>query len=118
VGTFHRLDPKRLAVDQLCIVGDRREYCTVYRRGAEQGSFWGRIANIGRQTTGLEQWRPAGEFTGMHWVLHAPPNALTLKHNDEIRTSAELDSGTTTRWRVIHRRDLANGQLAILKNIQ
>lgn len=117
MGAFHLLDPRRLSRDLDRILGDSREYCTVYRRGlgesveSEVGRFWGRIANIGRQTTGLESWMVPGEATGTVWVLRTPAIAIALQHNDEIRSNS-------TRWRVVHVREMPFGQMAILSNIQ
>lgn len=115
---FHHLDPRRLELDARRILADSRQWCTIYRRGAGEtadtkiGQFWGRIFNIGRQTTGLERALQAARVTGALWVLHAPPNAPALKHDDEIRT------GNDTRWRVVFNRSLPGGQVAIISNLQ
>jgi hypothetical protein len=115
---FHLLDPRRLELDARRIVGDSRQWCTVYRRGAGEtvdtfiGSFWGRISNIGHQTTGLERALQAARVTGALWVLRAPPEAPAMIHGDEIRT----EDGT--RWRVVLNRSLPGGQVAIISNLQ
>lgn len=117
MGRFRRLDPRRLALDTLTIVGDLRQWCNVYRRapGENQeswkGSFWGRISNIGRQTTGLESQLIPGNVTGTLWVLRVPPGALTLKHDDEIRTNGD-------RWRVVNTRTITDGQMCILSTLE
>ena len=117
MGGFSKLHPQRLALDTAVIVGDSRDFCIVYRRepGAseesEVGRFWGRISNIGRQTTGLEQHLVGGNVTSDLWVLHAPPVALTLQHDDEIRTDG-------TRWRITSVRPEESGQICILSTIQ
>lgn len=117
MGRFSLLDPRRLSQDVIRLVSDSRDYCIVYRRDpgetaeSKVGEFWGRIANIGRQTTGLESWIVPGEATGTLWVLRTPPGAIGLQHNDEIRTNS-------TRWRVLHVRSVIFGQVAILSNIQ
>lgn len=119
MGSFSRLDPRRLRLDTTGIVGDSRQYCTVYRREpgasaeAKIGTFWGRISNIGRQTTGLEQVFTAGSVTGAMWVLRVPSGVVELQHDDEIRTNGE-----DTRWRVVHTRQVRDGQMCILSNIQ
>lgn len=120
MGGFRRLDPRRLRLDALQVIGDSREYCTIYRRnpggGAENkvDEFWGRISNVGRQTTGLEQVFPPGTATEELWVLRAPPQAITLKHDDEVRTN----SGDDRRWRIMLVRAVEHGQVCILSNIQ
>lgn len=117
MGGFFRLDPRRLAQDVHRLVGDSREHCTLYRRatgaGAETkiGVFWARVANIGRQTTGLEQSLAPSNVTGSLWVLLAPPGAPTLLHRDEIRSNS-------TRWRIVHVRQMPRGQIGVLENIQ
>lgn len=115
---FHLLDPKRLEVDARAIIADSRHWCQVYRRGAGEandtfvGAFWGRISNIGRQTTGLEAVLKAARVTGALWVLHAPPDAPALQHEDEIWT----DDGA--RWRVVLNRSEPGGQVAVISNLQ
>lgn len=115
---FHLIDRRRLELDAQRIIGDSRRFCTVYRRGAGesadtvQGSFWGRISNIGRQTTGLERALQAANVTGALWVLHAPPGAVTLRHGDEIRSEDDV------RWRVVITRSLPGGQVAVISNLQ
>ena len=117
MGGFHRIDPKRLELDARCIIGDSRHWCTVYRRGAGEtaetciGTFWGRISNIGRQTTGLETVLRATKVTGALWVLHSPPEAPNLQHDDEIWTDR-------ARWRVLFTRPEPGGQMAIISNLQ
>lgn len=117
MGRFSLLDPRRLAADVARILGDSREYCTVYRREpgesaeSEVGQMWARISNIGRQTTGREQFLVSGTVTGDLWVLHAPPNAISLQHDDEIRTDG-------TRWRIISVRPEESGQVCVLSTIQ
>lgn len=117
---FSRLDPRRLRHDVVQIVGDSRNYCTVYRRApggsseAKIARFWARISNIGRQTTGLEQMFVAGNVTGAFWVMRVPPGIVTLQHDDEIRTDGTDD----TRWRIVHVRPVIFGQVCILSNIQ
>lgn len=115
---FRLLDPKRLEADARAIIADSRHWCTVYRREAGetgdtlQGAFWGRISNIGRQTTGLEAVLKSTRVTGALWVLHAPPEAVKMKHEDEIWT----DDGA--RWRVVLIRDEPGGQVAVISNLQ
>ncbi len=118
MGTFYKLDARRLAQDTLTIVSDRRDLCVIYRRAAGQsgetkiGVFWARIANLGRSSTGLESYvKASGTETEAVWVMRTTPEAPTLQHDDEIRTDAD-------RWRVIHVRAIADGQLAMLTNIQ
>ena len=110
MGEFRLIRAARLALDAARVIGDSRRLCTVYRNNTEQGQFWARVANIGRQTTGLERYRIPSNVTGSLWVLFAPPGAPQLQHEDEIRTNG-------TRWRVIHVRRVY-GQIAILSNIQ
>lgn len=118
VGISRLIDPKRLEVDARTIIGDARFWCAVYRREAGEtsetfiGAFWGRISNIGRQTTGLEAVLKAHRVTGALWVLHAPPEAPALKHEDEIWT----DDGA--RWRVVLNRKEPGGQVAVISNLQ
>lgn len=120
MAAFFRLDPRRLRHDVAQIVGDSREHCTVYRRapgGSEEAkiaTFWARIANIGRQTTGLEQSFVAGNVTGAMWAMRVPAGVVQLQHDDEIRTNGTDD----TRWRIIHVRTVSDGQACILSNIQ
>ena len=119
MGGFCLLDSRRLDLDRHRIISDWREHCVVYRHDAGSteevlvGDFWGRIANIGRQTTGLEQTLVSGNVTGDLWVLHAPPEAVIILHDDEIRTDRPR-----RRWRVVHTRQVPNGQISILSNIQ
>lgn len=118
MGGFRLLDPKRLEVDAHLIIGDSRIWCTVYRRGAGEtddtviGAFWGRISNIGRQTTGLEAVLKAAKVTGALWVLRVPPEAPDLLHDDEIWTEDDI------RWRVVLNRKGPGGQVAIISNLQ
>lgn len=115
---FHLIDPRRLELDARRIIADSRRWCTIYHRGAGEsadtvsGQFWGRISNIGRQTTGLERVLQAARITGALWVLHAPPGAVTLQHGDEIRTEDDV------RWRVVVTRSLPGGQVAVISNLQ
>jgi len=115
---FRLLDPKRLEADARTIIGDSRHWCEVYRRGPAEttdtfiGAFWGRISNIGRQTTGLEAVLKAARVTGALWVLHAPPDAPDLQHEDVIWTD---DDG---RWRVVLNRPEPGGQVAVISNLQ
>ena len=118
MGGFRLLDPKRLEFDARLIIGDSRHWCTVYRRGAGEtddtfiGAFWGRIANIGRQTTGLEAVLRAAKVTGALWVLRTPSETPDLLHDDEIWTEDDA------RWRVVLNRKEPGGQVAIISNLQ
>lgn len=110
MGEFRLIRTARLAVDAHRLLGDSRCLCTLYRGDVEQAQFWGRISNIGRQTTGLERQRLPSNVTGSLSVLKVPPGAPQLQHEDEIRTNG-------TRWRIIHVRRIY-GQIAIVSNIQ
>ena len=110
MGEFRLIRAARLAVDAARIVGDSRRLCTVYRDNVEQGQFWARVANIGRQRTGLERYRIPSNVTRSLWILRAPPGAPELQHEDEIRTNG-------IRWRVVHVRRIY-GQIVIVSNIQ
>lgn len=118
MGAFRLLDPKRLEADARTIIADSRHWCEAYRRepGAADdtflGAFWGRISKIGRQTTGLEAALKTARVTGALWVLHAPPDAPDLEHEDEIWT----DDGA--RWRVVLNRSEPGGQVAVISNLQ
>lgn len=118
MGGFRLLDPRRLEVDARRILADSRQWCTVYRRESGGSAeavicrFWGRISNIGRQTTGLERALKAANVTGTLWVLHVPPGIAALKHDDEIRTDDDA------RWRVVLFRSLPGGQVAVLSTLQ
>ena len=110
MGEFRLIRAARLALDTQRILSDSRVLCTVYRNNVEQGQIWCRLANIGRQTTGLERYRIPSNVTGSLWTLRVPPGGVQLQHEDEIRTNG-------TRWRVIHVRRIY-GQIAIVSNIQ
>jgi hypothetical protein len=117
VGRYTHLHPARLATDAHLVIQDVRSTCVVKRKAEDLGTedrvwtFWGRIANVGRQTGGLEGSLPAGEITGTFWVLRIPPNIPTLRHEDEVWVDDE-------RYRIVHLRPLTHGQIAILSNLQ
>lgn len=120
MGSFFKLDPRRLRRDSQVLIGDSREYCMVYRRAvgadaeAQVGQFWARLSNADRQTTRLEQTLAGGNVTGTLWILRVSLGAIPLRHDDEIRTDGVNDA----RWRVVHVRPLVDGQLCILSHIE
>lgn len=117
MGRYTHLHPTRLALDAHLVIKDERSTCVVKRKAEDLGTedtiwtFWARISNIGRQTTGLEGSLVTGETTGTMWVLRIPPNIPILKHEDEVWVDDE-------RYRIVHLRPLTHGQIAILSNLQ
>lgn len=106
-----------MIIDAVLTISDLRHWCEIYRKEVGQptevriGAFWGRIANMGRQTTGLETVQVSGDVTGTLWVLRIPPRTLTLHHEDQVQVGA-------TRYRVIQIRPVTFGQIAILSSVQ